>query len=441
MNDLAMKLDTNTASTDSLATLAPRPRTLEETGLSLNFSAELVAKHLYHAGVITLNQLSERTALAGPVLEELVAYLRKEAYVEMLGGIDGGAPRYALTDRGRALALDALSRSGYIGPAPVPLKEYARIVRAQSVHQRLVTRTSMQTAFADLVLQDGLLEQLGPAIHSGRPIFIYGPAGSGKTYIAQHLTRMFDDSILIPHAIVMGEAVIQFYDPVYHHPVSREADPAGLMLAEGHDPRYLRCHRPFVMSGGELTLDMLELSYDPSSKQYQAPLQFKANNGLYLIDDLGRQRVDAVDILNRWIVPMEERRDFLSMGAGGHFPVPFEVVLMFSTNLAPLDLADEAFLRRLGYKIRFTYLNPAEYETIWRQVCKARDIDFNAEILQHLLEEFYKKEQVPMLPCHPRDLIGLALDRVRYQEGGNELTIDDIRASWKSYFIQTSETG
>jgi len=425
---------------DPLQQLAPRPRTLDDTGLSRNFLAELIAKHLYSAGVLTLRQLSERIALAGPVLEDLILFLRAEAYIEVRSAIGDSGLRYALTDRGRALALDALYKSGYVGRAPVPLDDYTRIVKAQTMHQRTVTRQRMESVFADLVLNEGLLEQLGPAMHSGRPIFVYGPAGAGKTYVASRLANLFDDSILVPHAIAVGDTVVQFFDPVYHKHVSETAQPEQMMLDHGHDPRYLHCYRPMVMTGGELTLDMLELTYDAGTKQYHAPLQLKANNGVCMIDDLGRQRVQPVDLLNRWIVPMEERRDFLALGSGEHFPIPFEVVLIFSTNLDPLDLADEAFLRRLGYKIRFDYMEPGEFIAIWRQVCDARGLDYDEGLVRGLITQHYEKEQRPMLPCHPRDLIGLALDLAKYNDKGNVISAKELNAAWQSYFVKPVAT-
>jgi predicted ATPase with chaperone activity len=416
--------------------LAPRPRALAETGLTKQFTYELVAKHLYRAGVLTLPDLAKRTSLAGTVLEEVINFLRSDAYVEVLGGLEGGNLRYSLTDRGRALALDSLTKSGYVGPAPVTLNEYTRVVLAQSVHDRSISKSLMEGRFADMILQKGLLDQLGPALHSGRAMFIYGPPGAGKTYVAQRLARIFDDSVLVPYAISVGDAVIQYFDPVYHEKVDEPHSPNTIMLGEGYDPRYIRCLRPAVMTGGELTMDMLELSYDPATKQYRAPLQMKANNGLFMIDDLGRQRVSHVDLLNRWIVPMENRRDYLYLGSGTHFPIPFEVILAFSTNMNPLDLADEAFLRRIGHKIRFEYLNRTEYEGIWRQVCNERGIKFNPEVLEYLFEELYEKQHANMLPCHPRDLIGMALDQMRYTGSGTNIKDSDIHSAWRSYFIR-----
>jgi predicted ATPase with chaperone activity len=428
---------TDTKDQDTLTQLAPRPRSLSDTGLSESFTNELVTKHLYSAGVLTLHELSQRIALAGSVLEEVIGFLRQDAYIEVRGASEGSSGlRYALTDRGRALALDSLIKSGYTGPAPVPLKEYDRIVQAQSVHDKVVNQSMMQVKFANVIMQHDLLDQLGPAVHSGRAIFIYGPPGVGKTYICNKLATLFDDDILVPHAISLGDTVIQFFDPVYHHKIEASDERGGVMLDTGHDPRFVRCRRPGVMTGGELTLDMLELSYDADSKQYQAPLQLKANNGVFMIDDLGRQRVAPAELLNRWIVPMENRKDFMYLGSGLHFPVPFEVVLIFSTNMNPLELADEAFLRRIGHKVRFETLNENEFEGIWRQVCDENGIEFNKELLDYLFKEHYAKEERPMLPCHPRDLIGLALDMIHYRDETAEITPETLKEARQSYFVR-----
>ncbi|MFH0343093.1 MAG: ATP-binding protein [Chromatiales bacterium] len=421
---------------DDSARLAPRPRTIAETGLNQPFLTELLAKHLYQAGVLDQRQLGERMALAWSILEGLVGALRTGAYVEVRGNTEGtAAMRYALTERGHALALEAMMKSGYVGPAPVPLEDYTRVVQAQSVHRCLVTRERMRAAFADLHIRDALLNQLGPAMHSGRPIFLYGPPGTGKTFIGQRLARLLEGAVLIPHALAVGDNVFQFFDPTVHHPVPEERGTGRVRLEEGHDPRFVRCQRPVATTGGELTLDMLELSYEPLTKQYQAPLQLKANNGIYMIDDLGRQRVAPAELLNRWIGPMAENRDFLSFASGRRFPAPFDVILIFSTNLKPLDLADEAFLRRLGYKLRFETLLPPEYEGIWRQVCGERQIPFDPAVLHHALG-LYSREQVPLLPCHPRDLLGLITDQCRYHGEPPEATIERLEIAWNSYFVK-----
>lgn len=416
--------------------LAPLPIALADTGLSQHFLIELVAKHFYSAGVLVLADLVNRTHLSPQVLDVVIGHLRSEGMLETRPASESGALRYALTDRGRALATEALLKSGYIGPAPVPLADYRRIVAAQSVHQRIVTRPMMESTFSDTILHEGVLNQLGPAMSSGRPIFIYGPAGTGKTFTTQRLGRLFEDDVLIPYALAVGDAVIQLFDPVYHHVV--EEPEAATELASGHryDHRFALCRRPVIMSGGELALDMLDIHFDSQTRLYQAPLQLKANNGMYLIDDLGRQLVEPEALLNRWTVPMEERRDYLKLGTGIHFPVPFEVVLVFSTNLNPLDLADEAFLRRLGYKIRFDHLSPKEFEAIWHQVCDAKGLPFDPALVHEIIKEFYVPNDAALLPCHPRDLIELALGQARYDGRGNELTFKDLDAAWKSYFVR-----
>lgn len=433
-------LDSGAIRTGNLSDLVPRPRSIADTGLSINFLGGLICKHFYSSGVLTIHELSEKTALAGPVLEELIALLRTDACIEIRSAIDGGGLRYALTDKGRALALDALAKSGYIGPAPVTIEDYTRVTRAQSVHDHVITREEMESRFADVVLKENLLDQLGPALHSGRPIFLYGPPGAGKTYVAKLLSRLLSDDILLPHALALGDQVIQFFDPVYHCRVDESDGAASVMLDDGYDARYLRCKRPVVITGGELTLDMLEMAYDPSTRLYQAPLQLKANNGLYMIDDLGRQRADVSDLLNRWIVPMEESQDYLSLGSGEHFSIPFEIVLIFSTNMDPLKLADEAFLRRLGYKIKFDYLNTGEFERIWSQVCEQHGIEVDASILQYVKNDLYGRYKTPMLPCHPRDLIGLSLDQACYQGRDKKMTIEDMKSAWDSYFVRLKDS-
>jgi hypothetical protein len=419
-----------------LAKLAPRPLRAAETGLTPTFLEELLAKHLYDGSVLELGDFVRRTALAGGIVEEILTRMRADAYVEVRGqGRSGASLRFALTDRGRALALKALAQSGYVGPAPVPLEQYTAVVHAQSVHQHGVTKARMQAAFSEVVIREDLLDELGPALHSGRAIFVYGPAGTGKTFISQRLASLLGDPVLIPYAIAIDDAVVQLFDPALHRPIDGQIPTPDLLLEEGFDPRFVLCERPAVVTGGELTLEMLEIQYDAVTRLHQAPLQLKATNGLYLVDDLGRQRVATRDLLNRWIVPMESRQDYLSLASGKRFQIPFDVVLIFSTNLNPRDLADEAFLRRLGHKIRFGPLQPQEYEAIWHQVCQERGIAFDFEVFRYVLEELHGKRRVPLLACHPRDLIGIATDHARYQGTTDRLSIDLLNVAWRNYFV------
>lgn len=420
--------------------VAPRPTDLAGTGLDEAFVAELVIKHLYRGGIMDLRQLSERMALAGSVLEPVITFLRNEAQVEALSAVHGGGIRYALTDRGRMRAGDALFKSGYVGPAPVTLEAYHRVVQSQSVRSVKVTRSEARHAFDDVVAPQSLIDRLGAAVNSGRPLFLYGPPGTGKTHLGKRLVRMIKgDEVLVPYSILVGDTVVQFYDPSIHHRMSVRQAPA-LMVADEHDPRFVRCRRPGVVSGGELTLDMLEVQYDPATKQYRAPPSLTANNGLYMIDDLGRQRVTPDALLNRWIMPMEEGRDFLAIGAAQRFEVPFDVVLIFSTNVNPFELADEAFLRRLGHKIRFDYVEADQYEEIWRRTCNELGIEFSTAVFSRALE-LYDGECRPLLPCHPRDLLTSIVDRIDYEDepGRESVDAEQLQHAWNSYFVPLAD--
>ncbi len=424
---------------DSLAELSPRPRVLEETGLSHTFVTDLLAKHLQTGGVLTLAELVRRIALAGPILEGTLAFMKREGLVEVRSQNEENAGlRYALTDRGRTVALEASMRSGYVGPAPVPLADYARVVRAKTVHGRAVTRQDVEQIFDGIVIREELLDQLGQSMNSGRSIFIYGPAGTGKTFISQRLAHLFHDLTLIPYAILVDQTVVRVFDPLLHKAVSLEDESRALMLDHGHDPRYVSSERPVIAVGGELTEELLEVQYDPATREYEAPLQLKANNGLFLLDDLGRQKVHPDVILNRWIVPMEEHRDYHSLGAGQHFVVPFDEVLIFSTNLRPLDLADEAFLRRIGYKIHFGHLTEDMYRKIWRDVCAEQSIQYEPDLIDYLISECHGKTATPLKPCHPRDLLGIALDRIRYRNQPRALSRELLDFAWESYFVSVS---
>lgn len=416
------------------ACTAPRPKTVAETGLSLTLLTELVAKHLYESGVLTLGTMIKRAALAGPILEEILNFLRREGHVEVRARIaDDNGLRFGLTERGRASAQTAMERSGYVGPAPVPLPVYTEVARTQTVRDRLVRRERMHEAFADIVLDRKILDRLGPAMNSGKALFVYGAAGTGKTYITQRLIRLLDDAALVPHALAVGDAVIQLFDPALHIPL-QPAEPA-LLLDDGYDPRFVLCRRPLVMTGGELTTDMLEVQFDPATRRYQAPLQLKATNGMFILDDLGRQRMSPHAVLNRWIVPMEEGADYLRLQSGQHFSVLFDLVLVFSTNLDPSDLADDAFLRRIGYKIEFTSLTIDQYHDIWKQVCGLHAVDYDPAVCQLVIDKLHIPSRTPLMPCHPRDLIDMALDHAAYLGEADELSIDSLRWAWQNYFL------
>ena len=416
---------------------APRPVTLAQTGLSIGFLADLLSKHLALSGVLSFSQLAQRLALAGPVVEQVLQWMRKEGRVEVRARVAGEQDlRFGLTDRGRAEAMDAQMRGGYVGPAPVPLAEFAQLVRKQSVHAGLVTRQSMHHAFRNVVIEPSLLDQLGPALNSGRALFIYGTAGTGKTFIARRLANALPGLVLVPHAVAVNETVIRVFDPLVHLEIEGLAHTSSMTFESGHDPRYVLCERPVIVSGGELTAEMLEVHCNPDTREFSAPLQMKASNGLLLIDDLGRQRVSPQALFNRWIVPMEEKRDYLTASGGQHFSVPFDVVLVFSTNLDPIALADEAFLRRLGSKICFRPVSAGQYRRIWAEVCAERATYCAPETIEYVIHELHGKRRKPMLPCHPRDLLGMALDRSGYFGGSEPITVDSLEWAWNNYFVE-----
>ncbi len=415
--------------------LAPQPCTVRETGLTDSFLGELVCKHLFDAGVLDMSRLVERLALTGAVLEEVLAFLRKDGRVEVLGQASqtgGQMLRYGLTERGRSAARDALSRSGYIGAAPFPVSTYRSLIKLQTIHHGRINANDMRNALAGVVLTEAMLDQLGVAMNSGRAIMIYGPAG----YVSSRLIRLFAEAIWVPHAIVINESVIEIYDPQVHQRLDDNVQQNTLMLNEGIDRRLLCCKRPIVITGGELSMEQLDVRYDPYSRQYQAALQLKASNGLFIIDDMGRQRMAPAELLNRWIVPMEEKRDFINLGGGRHCELPFDLILVFSTNLNPLELADEAFLRRIGYKLQFGYLKPEEYEKIWRQESERLGISYDPLLVRYVLQRLYASEGMPLVPCHPRDLLNMALDRQRYMGGSGPLSPKELEWAWHNYFVQ-----
>jgi SpoVK/Ycf46/Vps4 family AAA+-type ATPase len=293
----------------------------------------------------------------------------------------------------------------------------------------------MYAAFHDVTLDLDLLDKLGPSLNSGRAIFLYGAAGTGKTYVSQKLVRLFRDLTLIPHAISVDDTVIQVFDPMLHKVVRPDSVESTPMLDRSHDPRFLICERPCAITGGELTAEMLEVRYDPTARLYEAPLQLKANNGIFIIDDMGRQRIQPQALFNRWIVPLEEKKDYLDLGSGKHFSVPFDVVLVMSTNIHPLELADEAFLRRIGYKIEFSPLSVEGYTEIWNDNCREFQVVCEPRVLDYVLHELHAHNGIPLLPCHPRDLLGMAVDYATYANGSTEITEEHMRWAWSNYFV------
>lgn len=425
--------------------LPPQPRTIDETGLGFQFLIELLAKALFLRGQMRLMDLVSHSKLPVTVLEPLLAFMRTERMCEAVRSSEAEtAIAYNLTELGRLRAEDYLRKNQYVGPAPVSLSAYVKQVKQQSVADMQVTREQLARVFNGLVVKEGILKQFGAAMNSGRAIFVYGPAGSGKTFIAEHLAGLLSGDVVVPHAIVVDNEVIQVFDPLVHVvvqeallPTSSESNGSGglgLDRRSSTDARWVTCHRPVIKTGGELTLSMLDLDFDESARFYQAPPQVKANNGLLIIDDLGRQLAPAIDIMNRWIVPLDRHVDYLALHTGKKFMLPFDVIVVFSTNLPPSKLADEAFLRRLGYKIYVGPISEDEYRVIAKQVCEELQVPFNEEGFNYLLHEHHYKSGKPLFACIPRDILEQLRDIARYEGKPAEMTRELLDWAWNNYF-------
>lgn len=420
---------------DDVTGIPRAPRTLDETGLSLIFLVELITKLLFLRGQMRLTELSQQLKLPAKVLESLLGFMRTERLCEVIkrGETDGDV-LYALTDAGRERAAEFLGRCKYAGAAPVSLSAYIAQVEHQSVTKMRVTRERVSEAFRGLVIDPNVQDQFGAAVGSGRALFLYGPAGAGKTYLAERLALLLDGDVAVPHAILVDGEIIQVFDPLIHVPVDDAPRSSVLDNQERPDLRWVRCRRPIAITGGELTLRMLDLDYDASSGFYQAPPHVKASNGLFVVDDLGRQMITPEQLMNRWIVPMDRRHDYLALRSGTKFALPFDVVLVFSTNLAPTDVADPAFLRRLGYKIHIGPMDESQYRTIFTRVCEERGIPFDAEAFQTLVNDYHAKYQQPLLACYPRDIVNQIADHARYYGEPARLTPEMLDWAWHNYF-------
>lgn len=422
------------ARTSANAGASQAPVDLEETGLPLVFLIQLVSKTLFQAGQLRLAELSSRLKLPSRIVEELLDFMRRERLVEVTSTSTGAQRCFQLTGLGRERAEEYLRRNQYVGPAPVTLAAYEQQVRRQAVGDLVVGRADMERAFHGIVVSESILDQLGAAMNSGRAIFLYGPAGAGKSFIAERLTELMVDDVYVPHALLVRDEIIRVFDPNTHVARDEGNESADSVHAAECDSRWVRCRRPVVITGGELTIDMLDLQFEQSARFYAAPPQLKANNGLLIIDDLGRQKVAPRELMNRWIVPLDRKLDYLALHTGEKFMVPFDVTVVFSTNIAPAELADEAFLRRLGYKILIGALAPGQYRHVCEQVCRSLGIAYDSASIDRLIARFYA-EQRPLLACTPRDLLGQMRDQARYQRIPVALTDELLDWAWKNYFV------
>jgi len=437
-------LKQQTSVLDKAATMAKRPSTIEETGLSEQLLLQLLIKHLLVAHVASIRQLADKMALSGGIIQILMDHAKTLNWLENRQSSTSGQMRYALSQLGITEAEKAFQQAGYLGVAPVPLQQYSDICLKQTSRNTVVVKELLYQRFSELMFSDELIATIGPALNSSKPILIYGAPGVGKSYLCRHLNLLFGDDVLIPSAIEINNIIIQVYDPQLHVLSEREqqhdkADAKLVSLSHGYDPRWHLCQRPLLVTGGELTADMLEVNFDSTNLTYKAPLQLKANNGILLLDDLGRQKITPVALFNRWIIPLEERRDFLSLPNGLHFEIPFELILLFSTNLAPQDLVDDAFLRRLGYKIKFEALSVVLYQKLWFTTCDDFQLDCDHETFIYLIEQRHYVDQKDFLPCLPRDLLSIVSDQIKFNQLAPVVTQDLINFAWQHYFVHRDE--
>lgn len=431
----------NDADNDRFA--VPAPHTIEETGLSVGFLADLVLKILYFEGYISGYEVAEAAKLPFKnITDRILEFLKRDRFIEVKGSSGGAyaeaAYEYVITGRGIERAREIMDRNQYAGAAPVTLESYKTAIRKQALQNLAVGPSQVRNALSHLVLSERTLSQIGPAVNSSRSIFLFGHPGNGKTTIAEAVGFMIlQDEMFIPYAVEVNGQVIKVFDAVSHKAIPNEAiNKYGLPGdVQRLDRRWVRIRRPVVVTGGELTLESLDLNWDNVKKYYEAPLQMKANGGMFLIDDFGRQKIRPRDLLNRWIVPLEKRFDYLTLQTGNVIQIPFDMLIIFATNLEPQDLVDEAFLRRIRHKIDIQDPTFDEYREIFKRVAQSKDIDYDEQILTYLLQDYYVKPNRRLRACHPRDILDHLTDIARFQGMPPQLTKDLIDQACEGYFV------
>lgn len=404
----------------------PVPQTFETLGISENLVLDLVLRRMLLEGYSNLGRLSKALRLSVPIVDVVFRHMRQQQLVEVKG-MAGNDYNFTLSQAGKQLAGERFQISQYAGAAPVSLKSYQAATMAQTAHPD-IDRKILKSAYADIVVSDRMLDQLGPALISQSSIFVYGPTGNGKTSLAERMLRVYGDFILIPYAVEVDNQVISLFDPVVHHPI--EVDDVDI------DPRWVPCKRPCIVVGGELIPSMLELRLDESSGIYAAPLQMKANNGIFIIDDFGRQMMSPRDLLNRWIVPLDRRVDYLTLRYGVKFQIPFELMVVFSTNLEPADLADEAFLRRIHNKIYVEAVDAQAFDEIFRRVVSARQLTAEGDTAEFLRSLCLREGRTELRACYPNDICKILVSIGNYEKRPPRMTRADLERAAALYFAK-----
>lgn len=416
----------------------PAMRSVEDTGLNFGLLSDLAIKTIYFAGVLSGHELAERMCLPYTgIVNRVIKFMQDEKWIEVRGSksINEAAYEYIISQKGSSKAQEVLGRSTYAGPCPVTLPQYVYAMKSQ-YRRPTVQRDGLLEAFQGLVVDDNILDKIGPAMNSGKAIFMHGPPGNGKTTFATRAARyMLGEDLWIPYAVDVDGQVIRVFDNVNHEIIGTVADLESSGTGVRRDPRWVRIKRPVIMVGGELTMAGLDLVYDPTNKFYEAPYQMKANGGMFFIDDFGRQMMRPQDLLNRWIVPLESRIDFLTLNTGRKIEIPFNVLIIFSTNLPPKDLVDEAFLRRIPYKIEVGDPTYEQFREIFKIMCESKRVAYDEKGLAYLLQEWYLKRNRPLRSVHPRDILDQLLDIARYLNRPPALTKELIDRAAEAYFV------
>jgi predicted ATPase with chaperone activity len=410
-------------------------------GLPESFVTDLALRHFARKGELKLYAVAQQLGLPVTVVDSLLHQMRTLALLEVprRGTLEGDIS-FALTDAGQRRARMAFDKCQYVGPAPVTLAEYVAQVKEQAQHQKPVRAERLQQALKDVVVPPELLPTLGSALNSGKAVYLHGHSGTGKTYLAEHLVRTLEGHIWVPHAVYVDGEVVQVYDPIVHRRVPLAPVPDRSLTRDlSTDGRWVRSERPVVIAGGELTLGTLDLEYDPHTRLHTAPPQLKANNGIFVIDDLGRQRVSPAELMNRWIVPLDRHVDYLTLNTGTKFVVPFAVRVIFSSNLAPDQLVDPAFARRLGYKIQIHPLDAGRYRSVVQQACARAGVPPEPAAIDYLVHTLHARDRQPFYPCIPFDVISKIADFDRYRDQPPRMTPDLLEWAWQLYFGRTGE--